>query len=206
MINWNTVPMTYNDSLTYLEMMGKVLTVVQQMYDTLEHIVIDSEQININKEDIADLKESVSALSDSVDDLTERMQALETLTAGRTTPEYQTLSAGDITVSSDTYHIPIPYDMQTADAYLISFSISCTFSAVQHVQHVTMFVHRDETTFHTTYVHTAGGDEPIKLNLYDLSPTDTTINLTASSNADSDSYSVYIGDTGCIAAFWEKTE
>lgn len=56
MINWNTVPMTYNDSLTYLEMMGKVLTVVQQMYDTLANIEIDSEQIHKNAEDIEALQ------------------------------------------------------------------------------------------------------------------------------------------------------
>lgn len=204
MINWNTVPMTYNDSLTYLEMMGKVLTIVQQMYDTLEHIVIDSEQININKEDIADLKESVSALSDSVDDLTERMQALETLTAGRTTPEYQTLTSADITVVDDTnFRIVIPEPMQGADGYLISFSFHCVFSGVAYFQKVTLLVH-DEVAYYYTYVHTAGGDESIKLNMYGINPTDGYIEFAAISDAES--YSIGSSDEGGIVAFWEKTE
>lgn len=205
MINWNTIPMTYNDSWTYLEMMGKVLTVVQQMYDTLSHIEIDSEQININKEDIADLKESVSDLSDSVSDLTERMQAVETLTAGRITPEYCVFGEGDITISEPNCYISIPQSMRSADAYLISFSLSCEFSAVQHVQHIDMFVHRDTTSYYTTYVHTAGGDEPIRL-LFDLSSDSSTVDIIIFSNADADSFSVFDTDAGGIAAFWKKTE
>lgn len=204
MINWNTVPMTYNDSLTYMEMMGKVLTVVQQMYDTLEHIVIDSEQININKEDIADLKESVSALSDSVDNLTERMQALETLTAGRTTPEYQALTSADITVVNDDYfRIAIPESMLDADGYLVSFSFKCVFSDVTYYQKVTLLVH-DEVAYYYTYVHTAGGDEPIKLILNGINPADGYIEFAAVSDAGS--YDIGSSDEGGIVAFWEKTE
>lgn len=203
MINWNTVPATYNDSLSYMEMLGKCITVCQQLFDRVGEIEIDSEQISINKEDISYLKDSVYALAERVDDIAGRVETLETLTAGRTTPEYQLLTSGDITVDDNIFRVTIPESLRGADAYIISFTMVCTFSGVQYTQNVMMLVHTGSITAYTTYVHTTGGDEPIKLNVYDLAPTDTYIALTALSDAIA--YDVYtIGDTGAIVAFWEN--
>lgn len=68
MINWSTVPMTFNDAWSYLEMLGKMLTVVQQDHDRVTDIEIDSEQIHKNEEACAENAEAILALSEDLAD------------------------------------------------------------------------------------------------------------------------------------------
>lgn len=77
MINWNTIPMTYNDSFTYLEMLGKCVNACNELDHKVDTIDIDAEQININKEDIAALKGDVDALEDIVSQNTLDIDSLE---------------------------------------------------------------------------------------------------------------------------------
>lgn len=66
-INWNTVPMTYNDSWTYLEMLGKCVT----------QIKINASKIAENAAAIAELDTRVDGIEARVDFLEENMVTRE---------------------------------------------------------------------------------------------------------------------------------
>lgn len=134
-INWNTVPMTYNDSWTYLEMLGKCVTQIQinaskiaenaaaiSELDTrvggvetrvtfLEENMVTrtdmEDAIQAAKDDIAeDIEDAIDDLEDWCDERFLTASALE----GYATESYVTTSIGDVLVDY--------YDKDAADALL----------------------------------------------------------------------------------------
>lgn len=197
MINWNTVPMTYNDSLSYMEMLGKCITVCQQLYDRVEQIVIDSEQININKEDISYLKDAVYALADRVDDI-------DTMIANTKTPQTVLFDSGDITIDeTDTISIPIPENMRDASLYVVTFTLGFGTGLDFNSQYITMCVYRSHNiTTHTEYIPYSGTATPVGITHFaNIADDDTAIELLITTTATP--VSVYgTNDYGSITAFW----
>lgn len=134
-INWNTVPMTYNDSWTYLEMLGKCVTQIQINAGKIEdnrvaiaalddrvgavetrvtfleeNMVTRSDMedaIQAAKDDIAeDIEDAVDDLEDWCNERFLTSSALE----GYATESYVTTSIGDVLVDY--------YDKDAADALL----------------------------------------------------------------------------------------
>lgn len=66
MINWNSIPATYNNAMSYLEMLGKALTQIQTNTDDIENLRLDEEQLEQNTEDIAELQSDVGTLETSL--------------------------------------------------------------------------------------------------------------------------------------------
>lgn len=81
MLNWNTVPMTFNDAWTYLEMLGKLVTVVSRHDSDIEALKSDVSTIKIQItqiiEGISDIRDMVTDLAGDVNDLENRVETLE---------------------------------------------------------------------------------------------------------------------------------
>lgn len=81
MLNWNTVPMTFNDAWTYLEMLGKLVTVVSRHDSDIETLKSDVSTIKIQItqiiEGISDIRDMVADLAGDVNDLENRVETLE---------------------------------------------------------------------------------------------------------------------------------
>lgn len=192
MINWNTVPATYNDSLTYMEMLGKCITVCQQLFDRVAEIEIDSEQINTNKQDIAYLKDSVYALA-------ERVDSLETVTGGTKTPQTAMLGSDDIAIdNTDTVNITIPENMLDADIFIISFGLKFGSGLDQHYEYITVRFNREQA-YIDHYIKYSGAPVVVGVNPLGMSGGDTIeimIN-TAATPVALDNH-----DLASITAFW----
>lgn len=74
MINWNTIPATYNNALSYLEMLGKCITMIQQNTDAIENMHIDEEQIEQNKLDIEQLNADIETLQGEIDSVSAQIE------------------------------------------------------------------------------------------------------------------------------------
>ena len=193
MINWNTVPATYNDSLTYMEMLGKCITVCQQLFDRVSEIEIDSEQININKQDISYLKDSVYALA-------ERVDGLEIVTGNTKTPQTAFFESGEITLDeTNTVNIPIPENMQDADVFIVSFGLEFGEAPYTHSEYITVRFNREQA-YIDHYIKYSGAPVVVGIIPLGMSGGGDTIEIMITTTARP--VALDNSDLASITAFW----